>query len=92
MTRPSPTMLRVLRTISRGKEEQFRMARIGLGSVVLLGLAVEQGYARTVKHRDATRSYKLTPAGKAALAAPDVEARLQADRFEHAARIAKVSP
>jgi hypothetical protein len=60
-------MRKVLDIIRQGKEVQFAFLRGAWSYSVLFGVAVERGLARTVKHRDYTRSYALTPLGRAAL-------------------------
>lgn len=67
-TPPSSALIRRLRVIARGRAAQFAEP-LTMATIVLDGMLEKRGLVRTVKHRDHTRSYALTDAGRAALKA-----------------------
>jgi hypothetical protein len=68
---PGPVTLKYLAMLRdlRPGQRSYHVAK-GVTAAILFGRCVEMGLARTVKHRDRTRSYVLTDAGRAVLAAP----------------------
>jgi hypothetical protein len=61
----SPALQRALLVIAQGMAAQ--LADVSVASSVLRGMLQERGLVRTVRHRDHTRSYALTKAGRATL-------------------------
>jgi hypothetical protein len=57
-----------LERIALGKQAQLGPGAGGLSFVVLAGMLEERGLARTVRHRDGTRTYTLTGEGRRCLA------------------------
>jgi hypothetical protein len=60
----SAPIARALCLVGRGKIAQHAALKTAPSIRILLGILVDRGLARTVKHRDHTRSYALTDAGK----------------------------
>lgn len=69
----SPALARMLLTIARGKDAQYAAFRESPSLCVLAGILEQRGYVRTVKHRDHTRSYKLTGLGDQALTDAEID-------------------
>ena len=68
----TPTLLKYARIIARGKKAVLSEAN-GCSAAIVCGMLVERGLARVVKHRDHTRTYALTAAGKRALQEAKIE-------------------
>lgn len=64
----SDSLRRRLHLISQGKRAQLAVPHT-IATATLDGLLQQRGLVRTVKHRDHTRTYALTDAGRTALGA-----------------------
>ena len=64
----SKALMRTLEKCAEGPSAQLGPQAGGMAFAVLAGLLEERGLVRLVRHRDHTRTYALTAAGRSALA------------------------